>query len=190
MATDDNKTIHEKYWCNLRNLVDLGLFFVKDINTQYGTIVVDEDDFELAKSLLHELEPKNALPNFEKFICSSYPHWKKILDKDREYFIENSHDILSAYTKIAADSFKQLFTTRSADDPDAYAIIGDDADEVWDYFIEFVRMAIRHIHRHREPTIHRKDDSNVSTTYDNPKYMENINIKEWAKIYNVNLMWV
>ena len=82
-----------------------------------------------------------------------------------------------------------MFTIKSAEDPTKFAIDDDDADEVWEYFIEFVKMAIRHIHRNRGPTIHR-ENNNISITYDNSDYMTDIDIIKWAKVYEVNLMWV
>ncbi len=189
MSSEDNTKIYEKYWGNLKQLIQLGIFFAKDINGQYGYNKIEVEDLELANSLLHEISPQRALPNFEKFITTSYPHWGKLLERDRVYFTDNSDAILSAYTKMGSDCFKNLFTVKSVDNPNQFAIDGEDADEVWEYFIEFVKMAIRHIHVTRSPTIHR-DKSSINVKYANPSYMDSIDIVEWSKIYNVNLTWV
>jgi hypothetical protein len=188
-SSDANAKIYEKYWCNLKQLIELGIFFAKDINDQHGCTKIDIDDLELAKAVLNEIKPEKSLLIFEKFIETSYPHWQKILERDRIYFIENADSILSAYTKIGAEYFKILFTTKSADNPELYAIDGDDADEVWDYLVEFVKMSIRHVHMTRSPTIHRENNS-VRIVYANQDYMSKIDIIKWSQVYEINLTWV
>lgn len=187
--SEDNIPIHEKYWGNLKQLISLSLFLATDINNKFGYTVIDTDDIKLAESLVNRIEPKACLSHFEKFITSTYKHWKFILAKDRTYFIDNAEEVLSVFSVIGAQCFKQLFSAKSAEDETIYAIDGEDADEFWEYFITFIKMSIRHIHRHRNPTVHRVNNT-VTTSYDNKEYLKDINIEYWAPICDINLDFV
>ena len=63
MLYEENKPIYHKYWGNLKQLIQLGTFFAKEINGQYGYNKIDIEDLELANSLLHEIKPPPQLSN-------------------------------------------------------------------------------------------------------------------------------
>jgi hypothetical protein len=148
-------------------------------NAGYQT--VKPDLIILARTLMAALDKHYLIRGFIE--NSHKTCWDSIKRRNEKFFIENAGDIFKYLPVDEVNIFRELFTT-----VDAYgsSVVSQDIkDELWDLFDVMVKIAIKYVHKYRNP-YSVIVDGEVVNHYATPLY-EEIDIYRHANTWGLKL---
>lgn len=102
----------------------------------------------------------------ESFVENSYPEWDRILQREKDYFINNAFDLFKKIpnSNEYIEKFKKVLVSpicRPADE-----------DMIWDFTFTFVRRSLKFIHQMRKVS---------------PTYQHFVDVRGYASKFNLIL---
>ena len=170
------------------NLKTVDRFHVNLLSLSELMIDIVPNDFEgisigvldLGKAHLDSWEDEDKEKAINDFIENTHKYWTTLIAKKASVFLVEQSPKIFSYFGNYADVFKKLFL-------DEKAIKKDDITLIWKYMTAFVKQSIKYIHEKREP-LHKIINNHYMPIY-NHKYMEHIDVPQYAKFWEVNLEW-
>jgi hypothetical protein len=165
---------------NTKSFIEL----FSDICGDNPKINIDLTPFSFATNYLDSLINSNNSQQIENiihnFINNTHKYWNDILDKNYQYFIDNS-DILFSTTinnnpySSFLTQIKQLFIDNLIDQDDMYYI--------WDHLHSLIRLSIYFIHYNRDPHYNTENKRIYKNKFFCDFKIGNI-INKWNNIYS------
>lgn len=117
----------------------------------------------------------------QSFIKNSYKYWHKILEKDEDFFINNSQVI---FANLPSDKVKVVSELFKKENPKLNKKI---RENLWRIMESFVKISIKYIHRKRSPC-KVKYNENIKEIYQS-EFFEEIDIKKEAEKWKIELVF-
>lgn len=89
------------------------------------------------------------IKTIEGFILKSYPHWKKIIERDSAYFL-NLFDNIFTNVPYGKDELKNLFIFKKLDG--SSFVSDEEIGVIWNRLHSMIKISIKHIMEHNATT--------------------------------------
>jgi hypothetical protein len=151
----------------------------KLFNAGYKTI--DPEVVALAGSLISSFDKHYLI---QGFIENSYEKcWDSIKARSESFFVENASDVFKYLPMDQVNLFKDLYTIK---DPQGHSVISQSLkDQLWKLFDAMVKIAIKYIHKHRQPYSY-GTAQNVVNAY-KASFFDEVDIARHARAWEVKL---
>jgi hypothetical protein len=139
-----------------------------------GKSTADPSIIMLAKMYLQAEDNKQKIENF--IVKSHEKCWNMILARNEEFFVKEATTLFSELPVENVDMFLCLFTGNNQIDAETKTVL-------WELFESLVKIAIKYVHRERQPAT----ASTGEKYYRNPSFMPKVALKDHAKAWELNL---
>lgn len=137
-----------RFFNNVLCMIDVVKMAIEEAE-QAGLQTIDKNKLNLVEQFIKIFEPKIII---EKFIEKSHQDcWMMIFNKNDNFFLVNAGQLFNFIPGDNVSIFKNLYTAkRSNGQP---VISPELKDEMWSTFQSMVKIAIKYIHKNREPYV-------------------------------------
>jgi len=170
----------DKFRKTFSELFDVMVIIISDLNTA-GKTTLNVNNVNLVKEFMMALD-KNYL--ITTFINNSNEYWDNILNKNDEFFVNNSQKVFGSYSDMPEfNALKVIFHKNK----DGVSLVDEDTkDAVRDYLYALIKISIVHVFNSREPKVE-KNGSKVTISYGKKSEYANIDIMGHAKKWEIKL---
>lgn len=170
----------DKFKQTLTELFGAMEIVIGDLNMA-GKTSLTVDNVTLVRVFVMGMD-KGHLTN--KFIENSEPYWDNILNKEDDFFVNNSAQIFGKYASAPEfNALKVIFGKNK----DGVGLVDDQTkDDVRDFLNSLVKISIVHIFNSRVPKVE-KNGSKVSISYGKKTEYPNIDVIGHSKKWKVAL---
>jgi len=175
-------TEEERFSQTIEELIKL----VQDLTievTKKGYKIVDPQVIGVAVSVI-KIVPASRL--FEVFIRRSHEHWEKIRVKNKDFFIDEAHNMFSDLPGGHVSAFKDLVSIRDKDNNSV--VPAEDIDALFEFFHAMIKISIKYIHKQRQPIVVKQADGTLYK-YNVPSNFEYVQLDTHAKNWGVILLF-
>lgn len=181
-ATITPTTEEERFSQTIEELIKL----VQDLTievTKKGYKIVDPQVIGVAANVI-KIFPTNKL--LEVFIRRSNDHWEKIRVKNKDFFIDEAHNMFSDLPGGHVSAFKDLVSIRDKDNNPV--VSSDDIDALFEFFHAMIKISIKYIHKQRQPIVVKQADGTLYK-YNVPSNFEYVQLDTHAKNWGITLLF-
>lgn len=170
-------SISNAFSSNLLDFIDMCISIIERIEKQGYELVCGSKILSFAHTFV---EMQNSDRVIRSFINRSNKDWNTCVDRDEDKLLPNIKALFSGIPDQYVDSILEAFALK--DSKDNFLITGEDRSNIWDYIIEFVKLAILYIHEQRYWGILPEGRQGYSKVY-----QKDISVKKYAKMFKVDL---
>jgi hypothetical protein len=164
----------------LLSVVEEGLSELRD----RGYKVLDNGTLLLAKEVVSLTDPHLLIQGFLKETHATC--WEMIRIKNEKFFVDNKDSIFGDLPVDNVNILRDLFITK---DERGRNIVQDGfKEQIWTLLHSLVKIAIKYIHKHRDPTCRKQVDGRIVEEY-NYSFFDMVDIQKHARNWGVNLEW-
>ena len=170
----------ERFQKNAVVLCNLVQKCVQDLN-KAGYNSISPLAVSMATTLVGSFD-KNYL--IQGFIDNSHKEcWDQIKKHDEEFFTKNAGEIFKMLPTERVNLFKDLFLTRT---PNGQPVVPQNSkDQMWDLFDALVKIAIKYIHRNRQP--YSRDYNGELVHAYHASFYDEVDLSHHADVWKVKL---
>lgn len=160
--------------------------------TQLLNQLISKGDFEpkgndriIILAIPEVIRNQDSVNLIENFIRKSYPFWNQIKERDLNFFVDNADEIFMLKDSPLTNKnlFSELFT--SVNDEGKALISEEFLESVWNNFTANVKISLKYIHENRKPKAYSDSCNNIHYLYENPDFFGEIDISEYANLFNI-----